>query len=1100
MLLCQKNQNNQLCRDLFISIFGLNTKLNLMSSSFLFLQNEYQELYTIFELAEKLYFVDASSSLAKSRLLSEKIAQMIIEFENLQGFTGNQNDRINFLYQRNYIPEIVYDIFHAIRKCGNRATHEGKSTQAEALFILKKNFQLSKWFYETYENSHVETQQFTLTPDKEISDSKILQAQLDELLKENHDFKLKIASLNSTPQIIENRKQRSLANANAIQLDEFETRVVLIDKQLQAAGWICDTVNINYKKNKTLPEKGVNKAIAEWPCGNKWADYALFVGTDLYGFVEAKKFATDISTDLHQSKVYAEKVIDFEGTHTLGEWTTYKVPFLFSTNGRSYVEQIKTKSGIWFLDIRNSKNRAEALRGWFSPDGLVELFKRNNEEADKRLQTSDYDYLKEASGLGLRYYQIDAIKAVEEKIRNNPFDKRALLVMATGTGKTRTTIGLVYRLIKSNRFKRVLFLTDRRLLATQALGSFKDNKVEDINTFANIYKMEELKAAIPDSETRLHFATVQSMVKRLFYSETDILPIDAYDCIIIDEAHRGYNLDKEINEEDLSFKDENDYVGQYKRVIEYFNAYIIGLTATPALHTTEIFGKPVHNYSYREAVIDGYLTDHEPPYLIKTELNEGGILWEKGEKPKVFNPETNTVEELAALEDELLIEIEQFNKSVITPEFNRTVIKQLVQQLDPEGDEKTLIFAVRDSHADIIVAQLFEEFSELGIEVPQDAIQKITGNVYDVENLTKRFKNEKYPNIVVTVDLLTTGIDVPQITNLVFLRRVRSRILFEQMLGRATRLCPEINKQYFKIYDAVRVYEALENYTQMKTVSNPTISFQKLIEELDYIETPDRARKQLEQIVAKLQRKKKQINGGQLEHFMYLAQGDTPEAFIENLLAIEATEVKKVLANYASLWDFLDKKIYQPKMQLVSEHNDQIIGIERGYGKATKPEDYIEGFKNFIANNRNQILAIQTICTKPSELDRKSLKELKILLDQEGYNELTLNAAWKNAKNQDIAADIISYIRTLALDTVLVSHDDRIKNAILKVKAMKNWNATQLKWIERFEKQLLHEDIFDTVYINDTFREEGGLPRIQKIFNNELDQVIQLLNDNLFTA
>ena len=208
------------------------------------------------------------------------------------------------------------------------------------------------------------------------------------------------------------------------------------------------------------------------------------------------------------------------------------------------------------------------------------------------------------------------------------------------------------------------------------------------------------------------------MVKRLFYNEGDPIPIDTYDCIIIDEAHRGYNLDKEIDEDDFYFKNEQDYVGQYKRVIEYFNAYIIGLTATPALHTKEIFGKPVHSYSYREAVIDGFFVDHEPPYIIKTRLSEEGILWKKGERPKVYNPETNEIEELAELEDELQIEIEQFNKGVITESFNREVIKQLVQELDPEGDEKTLIFAVRDSHADTIVRMLFEEFEAIGVDVP----------------------------------------------------------------------------------------------------------------------------------------------------------------------------------------------------------------------------------------------------------------------------------------------------------------------------------------------------------------------------------------------
>lgn len=1070
-------------------------------SKFSFLQKNYSELFTICELSEQLYYIDASSSLAKSRLFSEKLTQIIWKFEELGAFSGTQIERIDQLFYRNCIPDIIKDILHTVRKSGNKATHDGSSTQAEALFILKKCYQLAKWFYETYENDYLENDEYQLPINHQSSEVELLNAELEKLSKEVIDYKAKIELLNISPEAITLRKQRSASVANNIHLDEADTRRTLIDKQLQDAGWECDTNVLNYKKNKTLPEKGKNKAIAEWPCGSKWADYALFVGMKLYGFVEAKKFATDISTDLHQSKIYSETVVEIEGAEFLGQWNTYHVPFLFSTNGRNYLEQIKTKSGIWFLDIRNDRNRPDALRGWFSPEGLVDLYERNVADANNKLLSNDYDYLQSSSGLGLRYYQIDAIKAVENKIITNPDDKRSLLVMATGTGKTRTVIGLVYRLIQSNRFKRVLFLTDRKLLATQALGNFKDNKVKDLNTFENIYKVEDLKTKNPDDITRLHFATVQSMVKRLFYSDSDILPIDTYDCIIIDEAHRGYNLDKELDEEDLFFKDENDYVGQYKRVIEYFNAYIIGLTATPALHTTQIFGTPVHNYSYREAVIDGFLIDNEPPYIINTKLNQEGIVWEKGEKPKVFISETNSIEELAELEDELHLEIDQFNKMVITEPFNREVCKYLVNVLDPDDDEKTLIFAVRDSHADMIVQFLHEEYEAIGYDVPQGAIQKITGAVYENEDLTKRFKNEKFPNIVVTVDLLTTGIDVPQITNLVFMRRVRSRILFEQMIGRATRLCPEIKKEFFRIYDAVKVYEALEDYTQMKTVSNPSTSFIQLIEELNFIDTPERAKRQLEQIIAKLQRKKRDINESKLEEFMYFAQGDSPEEFIQRLKEIDGEEVKKAIGGFDNLWEFLDTKIYKPKVQLVSEHRDELIGVERGYGKASKPEDYIEGFKKFIEENRNTILALNIICTKPTELDRKSLKELKLLLDREGYNDITLNTAWKNAKNQDIAADIISYIRTLALDTDLVSHEQRIENAINKIKMLKPWNKIQQKWIDRFEKQLLVETVLTKADLDaKPFSDEGGFSRLNKIFDNELENILIVLNENLYTA
>lgn len=348
-----------------------------MSSNFSFLKPNYPELFTISELSERLLDVDSNSSLAKSRLFSEKLVSLIWEFENLEDFNGNQVDRINQLFYKNCIPEIVKDILHTIRKLGNKATHDGNSNKQEALFILKKCFSLAKWFYETYENDYLGNIEYTLPKQDEAIDVKALQQQLELLSKEVYNYKQKIESLNSSPEAVENRKQRSFSNANNIHLDEADTRITLIDKQLAEAGWECDTTTINYKKNKTLPEKGKNKAIAEWPCNGKWADYALFVGTELYGIVEAKKYATDISTDLYQSKIYA-KLVNAEDYFTfLGEWDGFKVPFLFSTNGRNYLEQIKTKSGVWFLDIRNSRNKSEALRGWFSPEGLVEQFNRD---------------------------------------------------------------------------------------------------------------------------------------------------------------------------------------------------------------------------------------------------------------------------------------------------------------------------------------------------------------------------------------------------------------------------------------------------------------------------------------------------------------------------------------------------------------------------------------------------------------------------------------------------------------------------------------------------------------------------------------------------
>ncbi|MEP1892861.1 MAG: type I restriction-modification system endonuclease, partial [Cyclobacteriaceae bacterium] len=780
----------------------------------------------------------------------------------------------------------------------------------------------------------------------------------------------------------------------------------------------------------------------------------------------------------------------------------YHVPFLFSTNGRPYLKQIETKSGVWFLDVRNEFNTSRALQGWYSPEGLQKLYEKDVKESEEKLKNEPVDLLESETGLGLRKYQADAIKAVERKLIEHPEDRRSLIAMATGTGKTRTIIGLCYRLIQSNRFKRILFLVDRTLLATQAINAFKDNKIVGLNTFSEIYDVKGLKDLVPELDTRLHFATVQGMVKRLFYNEGEDVPsVDQYDCIIIDEAHRGYLLDREIDEEDLEFRDQRDYVSKYRMVLDYFDAYAIGLTATPALHTTEIFGSAVYTYSYREAVIDGFLIDHDPPNLIKTKLGEEGIKWEKGEKPKAFDKETNAIVELEKLEDELKIEITGFNKLVITESFNRTVIQQLVKELDPDGDEKTLIFAATDEHADRVVQYLKEEFAKIGIDVADDAIQKITGKSYDPQEQLTRFKNEKYPNIAVTVDLLTTGIDVPAICNLVFLRRIKSRILYEQMLGRATRRCDEIGKEVFQIYDAVKIYEALEDFTQMKpVVANPSTSFQQLSNEFEQIENEERAKRQVEQIIAKIQRKKKFLNEDHQEQFQYNAKGADPDEFIERLKQNDIkTSIDQIL-QLSGLWKFLDELKPAPNVMLVSEHQDEYVATEKGYGNAEKPEDYLDNFSKFIKENQNKIQALNIVCTKPSELDRKSLRELMIALDQEGYNTKALNSAWKDAKNEEIAADIISFIRTLSLGSELISHEDRIKGAVDKIRQMREWNKVQIKWIDRFEKQLRKEMVLRVEDLDDSpFDDAGGFKRLNKIFEDRLEEVVRQLNENLYT-
>ena len=606
-------------------------------------------------------------------------------------------------------------------------------------------------------------------------------------------------------------------------MTESETRA-LIDEQLRQVGWEADTNNLRYSKG-TRPVNNRNIAIAEWKTDSDvgdggFVDYALFIGTKLVGLVEAKASYKNISSAIdYQCKDYAKNICAADEKYLIGTWGNFKVPFIFATNDRGYTAQLETMSGIWFQDLRRSDNAPKALRGWISPNGILELLEKNISTGDENLQKMPFDLLCDKDGLNLRDYQLKAVQAVESAVvagRQN-----ILLAMATGTGKTRTILGMFYRFLKSGRFRRILFLVDRNSLGEQAQDVFKEVKLEDLMTLEQIYNVKKLDDKIFEKETRIQVATVQSMVKRILYNEDNVQPsVTDYDLIIIDEAHRGYILDKEFSaDEENIFENQQDYQSKYRSVIEYFDAVKIALTATPALHTTQIFGAPIFKYSYREAVIDGYLVDHDAPHILKTKLSVEGIHYKQGDSIAIYDPATSEITNSELLEDELNFDVENFNRQVVNENFNRVVLEELSKDIDPDARGKTLIYAVDDKHADLIVKILKEIYSAKGAHT--EAVMKITGSVGDkrrINDAIRRFKNERYPNIVVTVDLLTTGIDVPQIDKLVFIRRVKSRILFEQMLGRATRLCPEIGKTHFEIYDTVGVYESLEPVSEMRPV------------------------------------------------------------------------------------------------------------------------------------------------------------------------------------------------------------------------------------------------------------------------------------------
>jgi type I restriction enzyme, R subunit len=1100
--------------------------------------------------AEHYFFTDPNICLIRLRQFGEVLAQRVAaEVGIYTGVEEDQLTRLNALRDRGVLTPEVANLFHGLRKAGNDAVHAHKGTREDAIHQIKMARTLGAWFYKSFKDPSFKAGSFTPLSDPrlhEISVTAELKRLQDELsasqqeieaarlsaenearrraeaeqiaeqsaeeravwqsLAEEMEAQLdaerqrlasELAALQAqtitTPasEVLQRIESAQLAG-NELDLDEADTRR-LIDEQLREAGWEAYTGELTYAKG-TRPQRGRNLAIAEWPTSNGPADYVLFVGLKAVAVVEAKRKRKDVAGSIEQSKRYSRGyLVRAEEELAGGPWGEYRIPFLFATNGRPFLRQLETKSGIWFLDARRPQNHARALEGWYRPDGLEGLLEQDIDRAENELRSSATDYLP------LHEYQQDAVRAVESALAEGR--RQVLLAMATGTGKTRTCIGLSYRLIKSRRFRRVLFLVDRAALGEQATNAFKDVRLENLQSFADIYDVKELADMVPETDTKLHVATIQGMMKRLLYptNEGDAPPVDRYDCIVVDECHRGYNLDRELSETELSFRNERDYISKYRRVLDHFDAVKIGLTATPALHTTEIFGEPVYQYSYRQAVIDGYLIDHEPPVRIVTKLAEDGMTWHAGEDMKIYDARRGQID-LIHLPDEVDVDIDAYNKRVITENFNKAVCGELARHIDPSLEGKTLIYCATDYHADMVVKLLKDALDEQYGGIEDDAVAKITGASDRPMELIRRFKNERNPNIAVTVDLLTTGIDVPEITNLVFIRRVRSRILYEQMLGRATRLCPAIEKERFRIFDAVDLYSALEPYSSMKpVVSNPSITFIQLIKELTEIKDEPARREVRDQLVAKLQRKKRHLKKARREDFETIT-GSPFDETMKKLRKSSPEELADWFAARPELGGFLDEVTGEGEKLIISEHEDEVRHVERGYGTAKRPEDFLESFRAYIRDNINRLPALLVVTQRPRDLTRQQLKDLKLELDRAGFGEMALRTAWREMTNEEIAASVIGFIRNQALGSPLMPYEERVGRALKKILASRAWTMPQRRWLERIGKQLKVETVVDREALeHGQFEAEGGYARLDKVFDGQLEQVLGDFNDALWS-
>ncbi|MEZ8946210.1 type I restriction-modification system endonuclease [Vibrio sp. 10N.247.311.12] len=949
---------------------------------------------------------------------------------------------------------------------------------------------------------------------------------------------------------------------NKFELTEEETRFI-IDQQLRQVGWEVDSEKLKYSKG-VRPEIGKNRAIAEWVIDSAQhkADYVLFIGLQPVAIVEAKKKALSVQDALPQAKYYAENfnyqehaiqnelvfVGDVLATakpavkkrptlslNKVAEETkaTYQaanselreqdklkpIPFIYSANGREYLQQIKSQSGIWCANADGTQQRV--LSAFHSPADIQAKIRTDKSKALEWLQTHSRDEL------DLYKPSEAAVVAVEDAIEAG--QENLLVAMATGTGKTRVAGATMYRLLTSGLCRNALFLVDRRSLGTQAVNSFKEYRIRQM-PLADHYNLYELGEHTIDAGDKpwIQIATVQSL-SLMLQSENNPLTPGMYDCIIVDEAHRGYNEDVEQTEGEMLFRDQKEYQSKYRNVLDYFDAIKIGLTATPVRHTEEIFGSPVYEYRFKQAVLDGRLVDQEPMIEVKTELSEQGIALEAGETVKQF-VEGAPVDKV--LEDDLNIDISGFNKRAIVTSFNQAVCNVLPEYIDPSQPDKTLVFCVNDLHAEEVVRLLRETYKEqLGEEV-NDAIIKITGKSVggdskQIESLITRYRKERLPNIVVTVDLLTTGIDVPSIRNLVFLRQVKSLVLYEQMKGRGTRLCKENNKQSFRIFDAVNLKSTIEQYDATKLMkpvgAKINVSAEQLIEEMANVDANDHqeldgdtfAQKALDSLVLKLGRTlnkaktirhEKELVGTEANQMQAMLEQAIPELggniehLPKHLLSLGPIAAAKLLKENAwivTAEQNLRRAInFGERAPLIYEGDAGEVTVTQDWGGYKQPEDYLEAFSRYIKENSNKVAALDIVVNRPRDLTKKDLVSLLTKLETRQFNEQTLLQARKAAKQEDVAARIIGLIRQAAIGSPLVPFEERLTHAQEMITTRYKLTKSQQKWLKRIVNQMREDLVLnDDSFKVGTLRTKGGKSRADKDLDGQLDIIMKDLVD-----
>lgn len=904
---------------------------------------------------------------------------------------------------------------------------------------------------------------------------------------------------------------------------EQEARVV-IDKKLEQSGWVIQ----NFAQVNIGAALGV--AVREYPTDTGPVDYALFIDGEPVGVIEAKKssIGENITVVEEQSARYATSSF---------KWINREYTIRFAYEA--------TDKLIKFTDYKDIKYRSRRVFSFHRPEHLKSLLQasdtiRNNMKHFPILDTT-----------GFRECQINAINNMDVSFADNR--PRALVQMATGAGKTFTAITEAYRLLKYGKMNRILFLVDTKSLGEQAEREFLAyTPNDDTRSFSQLYGVRRLKNSYIPNDVQICISTIQRMYsilkeedidesteeesfneyvtadskapKEVVYNEK--YPPEFFDCIIIDECHRSiYNV--------------------WQQVLTYFDAFLVGLTATPDKRTFAFFNENVvSEYRREQAIIDG-VNVGEDIFLIETEVSQkGGHILKRVIE---YRDRLSREKRWEQMDEDLDYDKNKLDKDVVNPSQIRTVIKtfkeNLFTSLFPRRKEvpKTLIFAKTDSHADDIINIVREEFGE-----GNEFCKKITYSAENAESTLSSFRNDYYPRIAVTVDMIATGTDVKPLECLIFMRDVRSKNYFEQMVGRGTRtigvddlqkVTPSAteNKDHFVIVDAVGVTKSKKSETR-SLERKPTVSMKELMMN---VALGDKSEDTLTSLANRITRLDKQMT--EKEHKEFKKNIGLPardiannllNAFDEDVIAEKAKSLimsgvptkKDMEKAKKELLDEATKPFYNPDnrdfIENIRRSHDQVIDtvnldsiVFAGFDsqKEENADKVITSFKEFIEENKDEIIALRIIYNESYKDRPMVIEQLKSLYEKLKKKNITIDRLWDcyyikftdKVKRGTVAqlTDLISIIRfEIGAMDELTSFADRVNANFKEWTFRKNagysqFTEEQMEWLRLIKDHIISSlSILDEDLDYTPFDHKGGLLGFYEAFGNNYKNILNEMN------